>query len=226
MINNLLKKEGSRRIGLGLSGLALLANLAAIGCTNSGKNNAEEPGRLTSIERYEAAKGHVDHTHKSELYTGGLMVSERSILELEAKGYSHIPMPSRSSLSNLKDHHGEWTILQEGYVPPGAALAGNVLPYIDGQPGQSQLYRPFALYQSSPGESANIVPRIFANKSDYLRFRGTLEDVAIYPTLEDSVKDIKRINGVLSTRRDVGASPNIVLTPVQINSELIKRYAQ
>ena len=212
-----------------LGNLASIISAAALGCVGGQNNHKRESGKhapTTIAERFAAANDYTDHHHAGSVYTGGNIVSETNLAELEAKGFAHFPMPSRRSLGELKNHQGEWTILQKGHVSHGADLAQNVLPYLDGEPSTSKLYQPFALYQGSPEEPKEVVPRIYVGNNNSKYFRGVLDQFAIYHNMEDAVKDVRMIEKVFESRRSVDGSPNITLTPMQITPELLKKYAK
>lgn len=203
--------------------LAAIIAAASIGCVGQNTSkSATEPRLETSAERYAAAKNHIDHNHQSRSYGRGLSIGE--IANGEAAGFIHMPMPDSRALKDLKDHLGEWMILQEGHVKPDALLSQNVLPYLDGGPQEIKLYEPFAL-QDKSHESSELVPRIFIKRNDPY-FRPVLDRFAIYHTQEDANRDIQRIEYTLGGKRDIKGSPNITLRPVQITPDLLSRYVK
>lgn len=196
----------------------LIATALAATAINCGDTNTKVNETPRSFRE---AQVNVDHRHESRIFAP--VGSEEQYLKMEEQGFSVMTIPYADGPGNLKDHLGEWTILQVRYAHD-APLAEMVLPYMDGNPQEARLYNPLAMQRLESGQTTKV-PRLYLQKGkpDYVE---TLPHIPIYTEKTGAEKDIGRIERVLRHKRDVPNSPNITLEPVQITPELIRQYVK
>ncbi|HLG23867.1 MAG TPA: hypothetical protein VI564_02955 [Candidatus Nanoarchaeia archaeon] len=164
------------------------------------------------------------HSHQSEVYAPGL--DESKVLEMEKDGSSVFVRPYSVSIKGLKEHIGEYTILQEGFNPEirtDSYLTKKLGPLIDGKPDEKKLYQPLAMKRDSNLGLDVKVPRLYAESKDQ-GFK-VLNQYPVYSNEADTRRDIERVERVLRYMWDDSSKPNIRLVPIKITEELISEYA-
>ena len=116
-------------------------------------------------------------------------------------------IPTLFPASELSNHLGEYTILQEGFSPDYQEI-------FEGQPNVPQLYKPFVI-----ANVGIIVPRSSVVGSPILRVMATIDAYAVFEQLSATEM---LTNDIITQTNNTHMA--IILKPIQITKENLEKY--